>query len=258
MTPIRSLYKLTLFLMILTLSACGIHKDLVYMQDDEYGQQEEILNLNKIKVQPQDQLSIIVSCKEPELAALFNLKRTSTSGGENGKLVYTVDESGAISFPVLGKIQISGLTRDQISTKIADLLIQGEWISDPVVIVEFANLHFSAIGAVNSPGAYSITNDKLTLLEALAMAGDLSPNGERQIIVIREQDGQRIKHMVDLRDKNLFESPVYYIQQNDVIYVKPDKKIARQAADNPNDFKSIGLWMSIVTFLSTMAVLIFK
>ncbi len=244
--------------MILTLSACGIHKDLVYMQDDEYGQQEEILNLNKIKVQPQDQLSIIVSCKEPELAALFNLKRTSTSGGENGKLVYTVDESGAISFPVLGKIQISGLTRDQISTKIADLLIQGEWISDPVVIVEFANLHFSAIGAVNSPGAYSITNDKLTLLEALAMAGDLSPNGERQIIVIREQDGQRIKHMVDLRDKNLFESPVYYIQQNDVIYVKPDKKIARQAADNPNDFKSIGLWMSIVTFLSTMAVLIFK
>ncbi len=258
MTPIRSLYKLTLFLTILTLSACGIHKDLVYMQDDEYGQQEEILNLNKIKVQPQDQLSIIVSCKEPELAALFNLKRTNTSSGENSKLVYTVDESGDISFPVLGKIHISGLTRDQISTKIADLLILGEWISDPVVIVEFANLHFSAIGAVNSPGAYSITNDKLTLLEALAMAGDLSPNGERQIIVIREQDGQRIKHMVDLRDKNLFESPVYYIQQNDVIYVKPDKKIARQAADNPNDFKSIGLWMSIVTFLSTMAVLIFK
>lgn len=256
---IKTLSGLALFLTIMTLSSCGTHKDLVYMQNDTYGQLEEILNLNKIKVQPQDQLSIIVSCKEEELASLVNLKRpTSSSGGENGRLVYTVDEFGDISFPQLGKIHIAGLTREEISEKIANLLIKEELIGDPIVIVEFSNLHFSAIGAVNSPGSYSITNDKLTLLEGLAMAGDLSPNGEREIIVIREQDGKRIKYIVDLRDKNIFDSPVYYLQQNDVVYVKPDNKIARQAADNPNDFKSIGLWMSIITFVSTMAVLIFK
>lgn len=251
---------LALLLTIMTLSGCGTHKDLVYMQNDTYGQLEEILNLNKIKVQPQDQLSIIVSCKEEELASLVNLKRPTASGGggESGRLVYTVDESGDINFPQLGKIHIAGLTREEISEKIGGLLIQEELLSDPIVIVEFSNLHFSALGAVNSPGSYSITNDKLTLLEGLAMAGDLSPNGEREIVVIREQGGQRIKYIVDLRDKNIFDSPVYYLQQNDIVYVKPDNKIARQAADNPNDFKSIGLWISIVTFVSTMAVLVFK
>ena len=107
----------------MTLSGCGTHKDLVYMQNDTYGQLEEILNLNKIKVQPQDQLSIIVSCKEEELASLVNLKRPTASGGggESGRLVYTVDESGDINFPQLGKIHIAGLTREEISEKIGGL-----------------------------------------------------------------------------------------------------------------------------------------
>lgn len=258
-SPINLVSKFVLLSALLMLSSCATRKDIVYMQNDIYGVQEAIVNLNRIKVQPQDQLRIIVSCKESELASLFNLKDASgNGGGDNSRLSYTVNEFGDINFPVLGEIHIAGLTRDEISHKIAEMLIKGEWISDPIVTVEFANLHFSAMGAINAPGSYSITNDKITLLEALSMAGDLSPNGEREIVVIREQNGTRVKYLVDLRDKNLFESPVYYLQQNDVIYVKPDGKIARQAADNPNDFKSIGLWMSIVTFVSTMAVLIFK
>lgn len=249
---------LFLTLLVLSISSCGTSKDLVYMQNDSYDQSEDILNINKIRVQPQDKLSIVVSCKETELASLFNLKRSQESGDSRQSLAYTVDESGDISFPVFGNIHVAGLTRTEISEYIANRLIKDNLITDPVVLVEFDNLHFSVLGAISSPGNYDITNDRITLLEALAMAGDLTPNGEREIIVIREQDGKRIKHKVDLRNKDIFNSPVYYIQQNDVIYVKPDNKIARQAADNPNDWKSIGLWMSIASFISTMAILIFK
>ncbi len=257
---VTKLAKLFLFPLVALLAACGSQKDIVYMQNDQYGQDEAILNMNKIKIQPHDQVSIIVSCKEPELASLFNLKQPNGSGGttSGNRLAYTVDDEGDITFPMLGKIHIAGLTRDEISKKISDLLINEQWISDPIVTVEFANLHFSALGEVASPGCYSITNDKINLLEALSMAGDLTIHGEREIIVIREQNGKRVKYLVDLRDKNLYDSPVFYLQQNDVIYVQPDKSIARQAADNPNNFKSIALWMSIASFLSTMAVLIFK
>ena len=260
MTSIIKSTKILLVFILSTIfvSSCGTSKDLVYMQNDQYDQSDVIHNLNQIKVQPQDKLSIIVSCKEPELASLFNLKRSQESGGNSQTLAYTVDNKGDINFPVLGKIHVEGLSRVEISEYIANRLIKENLITDPAVIVEFANLHFSALGAIGSPGTYEITNDRMTLLEAISMAGDLTPNGEREIIVIREQNGTRTKYTVDLRDKDIFNSPVYYIQQNDIIYVKPDKKIARQAADNPNDWKSIGLWMSIASFVSTMAILIFK
>lgn len=242
----------------LSIASCNASKDILYMQDATINQEEAIVDVNTIKVQPQDQLTIIVSCKEDELASLFNLKRTSGSSGSSGELYYSVDSEGNIEFPVLGKIHVAGLTRQEIRAKIADMLVKGEWIADPVVTVEFANLHFSVLGEVGSPGTYGITNDRVTLLEGLAMAGDLSPHGEREVMVIREQDGRRIKYLVDLRDEKLFDSPAFYLQQNDVIYVKPDNVVARQAADNPNNFKSIALWMSIASFISTMAVLIFK
>lgn len=249
-------------------ASCTASKDILYMQNDTYGQEEAIVNLNSIKVQPQDQVSIVVSCKEPELASLFNLmqaqnrlgqRSSNSSGSSNGNVsVYTVDKDGYIEFPVIGQIHIAGLDRQEISRKIADLLIKGDWISDPIVTVEFANLHFSVLGEVGSPGTYAISNDKMTILEGLSMAGDLTPHGEREVVVVREQNGKRTRYIVDLRDKDLFESPAYYLQQNDVIYVKPDKVVARQAADNPNNFKSIALWMSMASFVATMAVLIFK
>lgn len=238
-------------------TSCGTVKDIVYMQNDSYGVDEKIENINDIKVQPQDQVSIIVSCKEPELVSLFNLKKPEGQTSQN-QLAYTVNKDGEITFPVLGQVHVAGMNRDEIAKKIADLLKKGNWVSDPTVVVDFANLHFSVLGEVGSPGSYSITNDRITLLEGLAMAGDLTEHGERDIVVVREKDGVRTRYVVDLRDKDLFSSPVYYLQQNDVIYVKPDNVIARQAADNPNNLKSIGLWMSICSFVATMAVLIFK
>ncbi len=235
------------------------------MQNAVFGQEEAVLNLNEIKVQPQDRLSIVISCKEPELARQFNLVQTENRVGQSdqqqsqGRVsVYTIDSEGNIEFPVLGKIHIAGLNRQQISEKIADTLKEGRWINDPVVSVEFANLHFSVVGEVKSPGTYAISNDKMTLLEGIAKAGDLTEFGEREVIVVREHDGKRKKYLVDLKDNSLFDSPAYYLQQNDVIYVQPNKAVARKAEDNPNNLKSISLWTSIASLITTIAVLVFK
>lgn len=234
------------------------------MQNAVYGQENAVVNLKEIKVQPHDQLSIVVSCKEPELAQLFNLVQANRQMGQTGRQsqgnvsVYTVNSGGDINFPVLGSIHIAGLNREQISGKIAKALMDGKWIADPVVSVEFANLHFSIVGEVANPGTYAIADDKMTLLEAVSKAGDLTEYGERVITVIREQDGKRKKYLVDLKDDSLFESPAYYIQQNDVIYVRPNKAVARRSEDNPNNLKSISLWTSIASLVTTIAVLIFK
>lgn len=252
-------------LFMLLVSSCSTPRNIAYMQNTVFGQEEAIANLNEIKIQPKDKLSIVVSCKEPELARLFNLVQASNRVGQEGSQqsdgnvsVYTVDSYGDIMFPVLGKVHIAGLTREQISEKISRELISGKWVSDPIVTVEYANLHFSVVGEVTNPGTYAISNDQVTLLEALSKSGDLTPYGEREITVIREEGGKRIKYLVDLRDNNLFESPAYYLKQNDIIYVQPNKAVARQAEDNPNNLKSISMWISIASFLTTIAVLIFK
>lgn len=250
--------------LLLLASSCSSPENIAYMQNAVYGQENAVVNLKEIKVQPHDQLSIVVSCKEPELAQLFNLVQANRQMGQTGRQsqgnvsVYTVNSGGDINFPVLGSIHIAGLNREQISGKIAKALMDGKWIADPVVSVEFANLHFSIVGEVANPGTYAIADDKMTLLEAVSKAGDLTEYGERVITVIREQDGKRKKYLVDLKDDSLFESPAYYIQQNDVIYVRPNKAVARRSEDNPNNLKSISLWTSIASLVTTIAVLIFK
>lgn len=251
---------------MLSISSCSSsQKEILYLQNARYGQEDIVLDLNDIKVEPQDRLSIVVSCKEPELARLFNLVQTENRVGQTvqyqnqGRIsVYTVDSEGNIDFPVLGKIYIAGLNREQISQRISDELRKGKWISDPVVSVEFVNLRFSVVGEVRHPGTYPIVNDRMTLFEGLAQAGDLTEFGERDIILVREQGGVRQKFQIDLRDESLFSSPAYYLQQNDVIYVRPNKAVARKAADNPNNVKSVALWTSIASLLTTVAVLIFK
>ena len=176
MISFKNITKIYFLILIIGLASCSSSKkEILYMQNARYGQPEIIENLNEIRVQPQDKVSIVVSCKEPELASLFNLvsaqrtigsKGGSGSSGASGISAYTVDNYGDINFPVLGRIKIAGLTRQEISDKIADMLIKGDWVSDPVVTVEFANLHFTALGEVGSPGAHSIDNDRITLLEA--------------------------------------------------------------------------------------------
>lgn len=250
------------------LASCKTEEKILYFQDIVVNQSEEIQGARDITVQPKDQISIVVSSKDPQLAALFNLTRVQLRagvtdlgiGGSNGEVSgYTLDDQGNIDFPVLGTLHIAGMTKSQIAALIKGKLISENLVKDPVVTVEFMNLYFSILGEVKTPGKYNITKDQITLLEAIAMAGDLNITGKRDaIFVIREEEGQRITHWVDLRSKNLFQSPVYYLKQNDVIYVQPNKMRAGQSTINENNVKSVSLWISIASFLTSLGVLLFK
>ena len=137
--------------------------------------------------------------------------------------------------------------------------MEEDLVKDPVVTVEFMNLYFSVLGEVKTPGKYSITKDHISLLEAISMAGDLTIYGKRDaIFVIREENGERVTHWVDIRSKDIFTSPVYYLKQNDVVYVQPNKVRAGQSTINENNVKSVSLWISIGSFLTSLGVLLFK
>ena len=255
--------------MVLLLTSCNTSKKILYFQDIEVNKSEVIKEARDITVQPKDQISIIVSSKDPQLAALFNLTKVQYRAGSsgaagsnnnNGEISgYTLDDKGNIDFPVLGTLHIAGMTKSQIAALVKEKLIQENLVNDPVVTVEFMNLYFSVLGEVKTPGKYGISKDQITLLEAISMAGDLTIYGKRDaIFVIREENGERVTHWVDIRSQDIFNSPVYYLKQNDVVYVQPNKVRAGQSTINENNVKSVSLWISIASFLSSVGVLIFK
>ena len=261
--------KRTLFYVValLCLCSCGnTLQEVTYFQDLPFNSSQDIDSVGVIKIEPDDQISIMVSCKDPELSMLFNLVTVQNRVGSNNAYsgnnylsYYTIDKDGYIDFPVLGKVHVAGMSRQQVAMEIKDRLDKSGQASNPVVTVEFANLTFSVLGEIKSAGKYSITKNRTTILDAISMAGDLNITGLRgPIYVIREEKGKRITYPVDLRSQDLFKSPVYYIKQNDVIYVRPNKMRAGQSTINENTFSSVGFWMSVGSFLMSMGVLIFK
>lgn len=261
------IYKLLIVLTVgALLHSCNTGKEIVYLQDLQPQTAEAVSANRGITIQPKDMLSIAVSCKDPELAAVFNLPfvsyRTNSEimtngGGGQGQLVgYAVDENGEINFPVLGKIKAAGLSRWELQEKIKDELRRNDLLKDMVVTVEFQNFKISVLGEVSAPGSYRVEGDKVTILEALSMAKDLTIYGCRDhVYVIREEAGQRTVSRVDLRSKDLFTSPVYFLKQNDIIYVRPNKVKAGQSTLNENNLKSVGLWISIASLLTSVGVL---
>ncbi len=235
----KKLAKLIILLSgALILASCSsrTYRNINYLQDVTSDSTWKMTANAGVVIQPKDQLSIVVSSKDPELAASFNLpvasyqagsEITATSYGNQRLLGYVVDNDGDIDFPIL------------------------------VVTVEFMNFRISVLGEVNSPGSYTVSGDKITILQALSLAKDLTIYGKRDnITVIREQNGKRESYKIDLRSKNLFDSPAYYLQQNDVVYVEPNKVRARQSTLNENNVRSVGFWTSIGSFLTSVANLI--
>jgi len=254
-------------LMALSLAACKAPENIVYMQDVQSQDQLSVAALQMIRIRPGDQLSIIVSSRNPELSNIFNLAvpyryvgMTNFGGGSSSQTGYfTVDRGGVIDYPVFGTMEVAGLTRQELARKIKDLIIGGDYIKDPVVTVEYANLAFSVLGEVANPGKYSITKDRVTLLEALSMARDLTINGCREdVLVLRENpDGSTQSYRVDLTTSALMESPVYYLQQNDVVYVSPNDQRRRQSMATGNTIMTPTFWLSITSTLCTVATLIY-
>lgn len=251
--------------LLLATASCSTYKKINYLQDVVPDKAERIAINKGILIQPKDMISIVVSSRNPELALMFNLPVISYQAGSevvSGQgtqrlLGYVVDNDGNIDFPVLGLIKAAGMTRWELANEIKSMIIAQNYIKDPVVTVEFMNFKISVMGEVTAPGTYTIEGDKITLLQALSLAKDLTIFGRRDnVSVIREQDGERVIYQVDLRSVSLFESPAYYLQQNDIVYVEPNKVRAGQSTINENNVKSVSLWVSVGSFLTSLAVLI--
>lgn len=251
--------------LVVGLTACKTPEKINYIQDIEPGVAQPIESRQSIIIQPKDMLSIVVSTKDPELSAIFNLGVQTNRAGyakenySSGQYLsgYVVDNNGDIDFPVLGKIHAAGLSRWALQEKIAHELTERDLLKDMVVTIEFMNFKVSVLGEVKKPGTYSIEGDKVTVLEAIAMAGDLTVYGIRdEVYVIREENGERQNFKLDLRSKEIFNSPAYYLRQNDIIYVKPNEVRAGQSTINQNSVRSISLWLSITSLLTSISILV--
>lgn len=271
-----SLFVCILFLSIIgtgLLSSCGTSKDVIYFQDLKPGETEITLpEVQAITVQPEDKISIIVNSRDPQLTDLFNLPYVSrqlgqslrttglSTGTNNGISGYTVDANGNIDFPVLGKVHVAGMKREEIAEHIKNELVTKNLVKDPVVTVEFMNLCVSVMGEVNNPGRFAIDRDRLTILDALSMAGDLTIYGNRQkVLVLRQEDGQQRVYGINLTSgEHVYTSPAYYLQQNDVVYVEPNSMRSRQSTVNGNNVRSTSFWISLASLLTSIGILIFN
>lgn len=257
----------TLFAFVLLLfTACAGSKDVVYLQDLANQERIKTQKIGSLKFQQGDKLTLVVtSHATPELAMQYNLttyqsrlgmEHVSSTRDEVG--AYVVGEDGTIKMPVLGTIAVAGLTLQEVTDKVQAQL-RGAQLRDAVVVGQALGQYITVLGEVNRPGRIAIDRNRITLLEALGQAGDLTIKGKRdQVMVVRQEDGQAKNYVVDLRSKNLFRSPVYNLQQNDVVYVVPNKVRTNDATANGNALNSVGTWISLASFALTLGVLIFK
>lgn len=248
-------------LVVFLLFSCKPREEVVYYQNIDALAQVERSNSYEIKIQPDDLLMIIVSADDPETAIPFNLNTISvpTAGAVNaaqGQLTmqsYLVNANGIIDFPVLGKLQVGGLSRSDVlqllQTKIS------KYIKNPIINLRIMNFKISVQGEVTSPGTYNVPSERITLIEAISMARDLTIYGKRDnILIIREVNGVKSYNRVDITKAEFIHSPFYYLSQNDVVYVEPNKTRINGAAVGTNTGVIISissLLITVITFIVT-------
>ena len=260
-------------IIMISLSGCHAPRNVAYFQDIS---EETLVNENprQITIAPNDKLTITVKTMEPALSSLFNLQVVSDRLGDgevintgNGNIKtsssvglqkYTVNPEGYIDFPVLGLIKVAGMTRGELAGFIKGELMGKDLAKDPVVTVEFANMNVSVMGEVNYPGRYDINQDQLNVLDAIAMAGDLKIEGRRDnVAVIRNTENGTQTYRLDLTNfRELSQSPAYYLQQNDIIYVEPIDMRKRQTTTNGNNVLNASFWISVASLLTSVVTTI--
>jgi polysaccharide export outer membrane protein len=247
-------------LITLLLTSCAATK-IVYMQDLQDNLPIAVQEVKPLVLQPGDKLTINVFSRDAELAKMFNLTTSTGTGGTAGRQSnYTVGENGKIDMPTLGPINAAGLTRMQLANEIKYKLLASQMLRDLVVTVEYTNMGYYVLGEVGHTGRIEIDRDHLTLLEAIAQAGDLSISGKRDnVLVLRTENGIQTPYRVDLTNvQSIYSSPVYYIKQNDIIYVEPTQERANQSKLNANSARTPGFWFSMLSMFSSLVLLIIK
>lgn len=232
------LKNIFLLLSLVTVISCGVPKNISYLQGLKNLEEINTKEKNHIKYKPQDVISILVSADDEETAIPFNANTVSNSNEENNSRFtnkkaskYLVDSNGNIEFPILGKLKVSNLTSLEVKEMIENKL--NPYIKNPIVNVKLANFKITILGEVNNPGSILIDDEQISILEAIGIAGDLKLQGKRDnLLVIRKENDKHISYKIDLTSKDIFNSPVYYLKQNDIIYIEPNRSRKKESRGN--------------------------
>ena len=258
----KLLIPFVLMAMIMLIGSCSGSKQVAYFQNIDSISLAASRGLYEAKIMPKDELTITVITTNPQASAPFNLTVSNTIGssgqlstGQGALQGYLVDNNGNINFPVLGTIHVGGLTKNQAEEKIRDgvkpYLAASE---NPIVTVRMSSYRVTVVGEVGSPRVIPVSTEKMSIIEALAQAGDLSIYGKRNNVLLIREDatGQKQAHRLNLNDANIFNSPYYYLQQNDIIYVEPNGVKAK----NSGIGSSTTIWFSFIGIVTSVASLV--
>jgi len=244
-----------LLFLLMTMQSCHLREKMVYLQEN---QSIDSLDRNKFNyntaayaptLRPDDLLQIQVGGQDAEALAAFQFYVNENTNGLQGmqalqSIFYLVDPNGNINFPVLGFVSVAGLTRLEAIVKLQDLL--SVYVQDPVINIQIRNFKVTVLGQVSRPGTFTLPSDRVTVLEAIGMAGDLQLSAVRNnVLVVREANGKREEYRLDLSQKNIYNSPAYYLRQNDIIYVEPNKGARFQG-------QNLGVFTQVITPVLTM------
>ncbi|MCC4214241.1 polysaccharide biosynthesis/export family protein [Leeuwenhoekiella parthenopeia] len=257
---------LLLLLIFAGITSCVSRKDMVYFYENEASAAKPYVyelmqpERSQLRIKANDQLTISVSAAEQEAAIPFNLPVVGVGNVLEGGLrptgtpqlqTYLVSNEGAISFPVLGEIDVAGLTRRELAQKLEEAI--GVYVKKPIVNVRVVNFQISVLGEVAKPGTFSISDEYISLPKALGLAGDMTIYGRREnVLVMREEDGRLIKAYLDLTDNEVINSPYFYLKQNDVVVVEPNRPALQAANYNRN----ASLYVSVASVLISLIVVI--
>lgn len=258
--------------LVFLVASCSSTKKITYFEDLKGSRRhpaptQMAVGQPKLTIKPQDRLFIVVSTQNDELTQLYNLPyvtqrigQTSASGYSYpaGVIGYSVSQRGEIDFPGIGIIKVAGLTREELAVTIQTILAERELAKEAVVTVDFMNNGVTVMGEVKNGGRFPIERDDMTVLDALACAGDLTICGVREdVTVFRSVNGVEMIYKIDLTSaESVFKSPAYYVQQNDVIYVKPNGKKSRESTVNGNNVRSASFWISLASLATSVGSIV--
>ena len=254
---IRNFLFVSMAAVVVGLSGCASSKQIMYFQNIDDAVLESLNTAYEAVIKKDDRLTIVVSGPDKLVCAPYNLTLNELGTGNGGTstnpetatLSYLVDSEGNIDFPILGKIHVEGMTRNDLVNYLTAEI--GKDVKEPIVYVSFRNYKITVLGEVRNPGTYTIDSEKITILQALGKAGDLNLTAQRNdILLLREVDGVLTHHRIDLRDKKILESPYYFLQQNDVLYVMPSPTRVATATT------ATGIWSVMLSSVTTLIAVI--
>ena len=267
----KSISFLFALMAMLLMSSCVSTKKIVYFQnsDEVFEQAQQILQQYEMRLKPADQVFIKVTCSEPELLSIFaqdvvmgtagggtsmSSSYLNSSGNMTNAYGYTVTNEGYVILPAVGRVNVAGCTCDEAAKRIEQSIIDANLIKDPEVTVLLLNARVAVLGAVKAPQVVSLTSERNTILDVLSRCGDIGDTGLRQkISLYREENGERKKYSINLTDCDVFQNPAYYVQQNDMIYVEPNKS---QSVRSSAFYTFLSASASIIGVISTIVSIV--